>query len=73
MPEKYLLSICYLNRSDIFSEPFGPFESFKEAEEYAYDRIDEMKEEFCDELNWSYEDIEEHFEFDFTIKIINVK
>lgn len=69
MPKKYLLSICYLNDEDeIFSEPFGLFHSFMEAEKFADCYIDNLRREYCDELNLSNDYIEENFEFDFTIK-----
>ena len=69
MTEKYLLSVCYKNhKNEIFSEPFGMFSSIAEAETFADNTIDEMREDFCNALDVSYEELDEIFEFDFTIK-----
>lgn len=71
MTEKYLLSVCFINnRQEIFSEPFGPFNSFLEAENFADDKIDELKDEFTEEFDEDY--VDERFEFDFTIKKVLV-
>ena len=73
MTEKYLLSVCFINhRQEIFSEPFGLFNSFVEAESFADNKIDELRSEFIKEFGCDY-DIDEHYEFDFTIKKVLVK
>ena len=70
MTEKYLLSVCFINyRQEIFSEPFGPFDTFIEAESFADKKIEELRLDFMDEFGSDY-DIDEHYEFDFTIKKI---
>lgn len=70
--KKYLLSICYVdNHNDIFSEPFGLFDTFIEAECFAYEKIDELRREYVDELNEII--VDEEFEFDFTVKEVYVK
>lgn len=70
--KKYLLSICYVdNNNDIFSEPFGLFDTFMEAEWFAHDKIDELRREYIDELNEII--VDEVFEFDFTIKEVYLK
>lgn len=73
MIEKYLLSVCFINhRQEIFSEPFGLFNSFIEAETFADNKIDELRNEIMEEFGHDY-DIDEHYEFDFTIKKVLVK
>lgn len=70
--KKYLLSICYVNHhNDIFSEPFGLFDSFLDAEWFAHNKIDELRTEYIDEYNEML--VNEAFEFDFTIKEVFVK
>jgi hypothetical protein len=71
MSEKYLLSVCFKDiNNDIFSEPFGPFESFNSAEEFADNQIYELRMRFAVEFG-NIEDVDEHFEFDFCIKKIS--
>lgn len=68
MNEKYLLSICFIDyRQEIFSEPFGLFNSFLEAEIFADRKIDELRREFMNNFGSGY-DIDDYYEFDFTIK-----
>lgn len=70
--KKYLLSICYIDyNNDIFSEPFGLFDTFIEAECFAHEKIDELRREYVDELNEMI--VDEEFEFDFTVKEVYVK
>ena len=70
----YLVSICFLtNHHEIVTEPFGPFNGYEDAEEFANKKIDEIKNNFKIEYDCEYEDIEELFEFDFTIKEITDK
>lgn len=72
MSEKYLLSICFRNNlnDDIFSEPFGLFNSFIDAETFADNKIDELRKELVMDFNGNYDIIDEYFEFDFCIKKI---
>lgn len=70
--KKYLLSICYVdNHNDIFSEPFGYFDTFIEAECFAYEKIDELRREYIDDYDELT--VDEEFEFDFTIKEVYLK
>lgn len=67
MAEKYLLSVCFTDhRQEIFSEPFGPFDTFLEAECFADKKIDELRFDFIKEFG--HDGVDEYFEFDFTIK-----
>ena len=69
MIEKYLLSICYVNNhNEIFSEPYGLFDTFLQAQIYAHEKIDEMRLEYIDDYGEMI--VNESFEFDFTIKKI---
>lgn len=69
MTEKYLLSICYVdNHNEIFSEPYGLFETFLQAQIFAHEKIDEMRLEYIDDYGEII--VNEAFEFDFTIKKI---
>lgn len=70
MDEKYLLSVCFKNHNDeIFSEPYGFFNSFEDAEQFADDKISELRHNFSIEFN-NVHDIDEYFDFDFCIKKI---
>jgi|LakMenEpi03Aug12_release.lakeMendotaPanAssembly.Ray.scaffolds.fasta_scaffold3306959_2 hypothetical protein len=70
MTEKYLLSVCFRNDKDeIFSEPFGLFNSPEDAETFADEKIYELRREFAEEFG-NMEDVDEYFEFDFCIKKI---
>lgn len=72
MSEKYLLSICFIDKNqEIFSEPFGPFNSFLEAEFFADIKIGELRLEFMKEFGQKF-DVDDHYEFDFTIKKISL-
>jgi hypothetical protein len=72
MSEKYLLSVCYKNNQDeIFSQPFGLFNSFEDAETFADEKISELRQEFAEEFG-NFEDVDEYFEFDFCIKKIKI-
>lgn len=67
----YLLSICFLTHNqEIVSEPFGPFPNFENAEQFANKKIHEIKSELKTENDCEFEDIEELYEFDYTIKEI---
>lgn len=69
MTEKYLLSICYVdNHNEIFSEPYGLFNTFLQAQIFAHEKIDEMRLEYIDDYGEML--VNESFEFDFTIKKI---
>lgn len=69
MTEKYLLSICYVdNHNEIFSEPYGLFDTFLKAQIFAHEKIDEMRLEYIDDYGEML--VNESFEFDFTIKKI---
>jgi hypothetical protein len=69
MTEKYLLSICYVDdHNEIFSEPYGLFDTFLQAQIFAHDKIDEMRLEYIDDYGEMI--VNEAFEFDFTIKKI---
>jgi hypothetical protein len=69
MTEKYLLSICYVdNHNEIFSEPYGLFDTFLQAQIFAHEKIDEMRLEYIDDYGEML--VNESFEFDFTIKKI---
>ena len=82
MTEKYLLSICYVdNHNEIFSEPYGLFDTFLQAQIFAHEKIDEMRQlrlrspmsetnrlEYIDDYGEMI--VNEAFEFDFTIKKI---
>ena len=71
MSEKYLLSIYFKDfEHDVFSEPFGVFDTFSEAQDFADKKMDEMKLEIAQEVNLTLEEVEELYEFDFTIKKI---
>jgi hypothetical protein len=71
MTEKYLLSICYVNHHNlIFSEPYGLFDSIIDAECFAHDKIDELRNEYIDDYGEML--VDESFEFDFTIKKISI-
>lgn len=71
MTEKYLLSICFVdNCQEIFSEPFGLYDSFLDAEWFAFNKINELKNNLKSDLCLRDDEIEELFEFDFTIKKI---
>lgn len=71
MSEKYLLSIYFKDfKHNVFSEPFGIFDSFSEAQHFADEKMDEMKLEISQEVNLTWEEVEELYEFDFTIKKI---
>lgn len=70
MTEKYLLSVCFINhKNEIFSEPFGLFDTFLDAESFADKKIDELRIEFTNEFGFE-RDIDDYYEFDFTIKKI---
>jgi hypothetical protein len=69
MTEKYLLTICYVdNHNEIFSEPYGLFDTFLQAQIFAHEKIDEMRLEYIDDYGEML--VNESFEFDFTIKKI---
>lgn len=71
MTEKYLVSVCFVNNNqEIFSEPFGIFNSLLEAEQFAVKKIVELKNEFIKELGCQYDELEELYEFDYTLKEI---
>lgn len=71
MSEKYLLSIYFKDfKQNVFSEPFGVFDTFSEAQYFADEKMDEMKLEIAQEINLTWEEVEELYEFDFTIKKI---
>jgi hypothetical protein len=71
MSEKYLLSIYFKDyEHDVFCEPFGLFDTFSEAQYFADEKMDEMKLEIAQEVNLTWEEVEELYEFDFTIKKI---
>lgn len=53
---------------EIFSEPFGPFTSFFGAEVFADTQINEIRIELSNAFGLTGEEIDEHFEFDYTIK-----
>ena len=73
MSEKYLLSIYFKDyEHNVFSEPFGLFDTFSEAHYFADEKMDEMKLEISQEVNLTWEEVEELYEFDFTIKKILV-
>jgi len=68
MTEKYLLSVCFIDhKQQLFSEPFGLFNSFLEAEIFADKKIDELRLEFMKEFGLE-NDVDDYYEFDFTIK-----
>lgn len=70
MSEKYLLSVCFKNKYDeIFSEPFGLFDTFEDAEKFADNKIYELRHDFSLEFDNEY-DVDEYFDFDFCIKKI---
>lgn len=72
MTEKYLLSICFIDKNnEIFSEPFGPFDNFLDAECFADRKIDELRLEFMKEFEGKF-DVDDYYEFDFTIKKISL-
>lgn len=85
MSEKYLLSMYFKDyEHDVFCEPFGLFDTFLEAQYFAHglfdtfseaqyfadEKMDEMKLEIAQEVNLTWEEVEELYEFDFTIKKI---
>jgi hypothetical protein len=71
MSEKYLLSIYFKDfKHNVFSEPFGIFDSFSEAQHFADEKMDQMKFDITQEVNLTWEEVEELYEFDFTIKKI---
>lgn len=71
MSEKYLLSIYFKDfKHNVFSEPFGIFDSFSEAQHFADEKMDQMKFDLTQEVSLTWEEVEELYEFDFTIKKI---
>lgn len=73
MSEKYLLSIYFKDfKHNVFSEPFGIFDSFSEAQHFADEKMDQMKFDLTQEVSLTWEEVEELYEFDFTIKKISV-
>ena len=65
----YLVSVCFINsHMELFSEPYGLFETFDDAEQFAYNKINELKNQLK-ELEIDDEEIE-LCDFDFTIKNI---
>lgn len=71
MSEKYLLSIYFKDfEHNVFSEPFGLFDTFSEAQHFADEKMDGLKLEIAQEVNLTCEEVEELYEFDFTIKKI---
>lgn len=69
--KKYLVSICYVNHNLIFSEPYGLFDSIIDAECFAHDKIDELRNAYIDDYGEML--VNETFEFDFTVKEVYVK
>ena len=71
MSEKYLLSIYFKDfKHNVFSEPFGIFDSLSEAQHFADEKMDQMKFDITQEVNLTWEEVEELYEFDFNIKKI---
>lgn len=70
MAESYLMSVCYLdnNTHEIFSEPFGIFKSFEDAEKCASLIIDDLKLKFFEEFEGHIIDVDDFYSFDYTIK-----
>lgn len=71
--EKYILSISYVNsRKELNCDVHGLYDSYEEAEEFANDEIEKIIEdysEYYDDRNF----VEEHFEFQYSIKKIIIK
>lgn len=68
----FIISICYLTHNqEIISEPYGPFNDHISARAFAIKKIKEIKQELKTEYDCKIEDIEDLYEFDFTIKKIN--
>jgi hypothetical protein len=68
MKVKYLLSICFINHNqEIFSEPFGVFLTYDDAQEFAENNIEAKKIEFKKEFDLDDDDIDELYEFSYTI------
>lgn len=69
MCKKYLVSICYKDiYNEIYSEPFGLFDNFNEAELFACEKIDNMRLELMEQFGLNPVDFDEHYDFDYTIK-----
>ena len=65
----YLVSVCFINTHyELFSEPYGLFENLEEAEQFALNKINQLKTQLK-VLKIDDEEIEE-CTFDFTIKNI---
>lgn len=69
--KKYILSICWMDsHKELFSSPYGLFNTYDEAIEFADEKIDEIKDEYIEEYDEDY--VDEYVFFNFTIKEINI-
>lgn len=69
----YIISICYLTHNqEVMSEPFGLFNDNISAQAFAIKKIQEIKHELKTQYECKIEDIEDLFEFDYTLKEIKL-
>ena len=67
--KKYILSIHWTDHhQELFSNPYGTFDTFDEAKIFAKNKIEEIKNEFIEEYDEDY--VEEYIHCDYTIKSI---
>jgi len=75
MIEKFILSICYVEHcnNEIFSEPYGLFDTFESAQRFAILAIEQLEFDFGkkDDSGKSH-NIDDYYSFDYTIKKIHI-
>ena len=65
----YLVSISFFtNHHEIVTESAAQFDDYEDAEEFVNEKIERIKDKLKKKYDCKYKDIEELFEYNFTIK-----